>query len=485
MPARLPIGDQALALLYHARAATPFRSEDGESCASIPANLDSRQVLPLRSAAFRDWVTANFYAEYETAPSPAAYQSTVRTLEARARYGEFRSRKVDIRIGLEGDPFLPSKIMLDLANASGDLVEITSQGWRITDNLSHPFRQSAATLPLPLPIESTTASHESFDAFTELFGLGESVRPRTLAWIAAAVRPTGPYPMLVIRGPAGSGKSLLARALRAIVDPSAAPLRRLPPSDREVLQLAFQSWMLAFDPVHRVSSKIADALSAISSGDTLEMAQPDSRQPRVFQVSRPILLVAPSDENERTWAPPRSFSNRTLAINLEPIAAQRAEAALWSEFEALRPVLVAALADTVSTALRRIRDIDLKNVARFPDGAAWVAAAAPALGLTESIAANALTDPDAIWIGANPLRDAIYALLGRGSSWIGDPADLLRQLRAMAPLAALPANPRALVQALSGIAGIELRASKGARRESIFTVARAVDAPKYVARVRL
>ena len=80
--------DQTQALLYHARAATPFCSEDGEPCASVPSTVDSRRVLALRSASFRDWLTANFYSEYETAPSIAAFRAALRMLEARARYGE-------------------------------------------------------------------------------------------------------------------------------------------------------------------------------------------------------------------------------------------------------------------------------------------------------------------------------------------------------------------------------------------------------------
>ncbi len=82
MPKRLPQSDQTAALLYHARSATPFCSEDGQFLASVPSSFDSRHVLPLRSAAFRDWLIANFYAEFENAPSPDAIRSALRTLEA-------------------------------------------------------------------------------------------------------------------------------------------------------------------------------------------------------------------------------------------------------------------------------------------------------------------------------------------------------------------------------------------------------------------
>src|SRR5258708_6216658 len=169
--------DQAQALLYHARAATPFSSEDGEAFASVPAGVDSRRVLPLRSAAFRDWLINNFYGEYNAAPSVGAFRDALVALEARARYGESPAQKVNCRLGFEGNPFLPSKIFLDLANDSGELVEITSKGWHITDNLQHSFRQSSRTLPIPSPI----ADRQPLSAFAGLFRLACENRTRAFA----------------------------------------------------------------------------------------------------------------------------------------------------------------------------------------------------------------------------------------------------------------------------------------------------------------
>jgi putative DNA primase/helicase len=456
-----PPPNQPRALLYHARSATPFSSQGGQPCASIPSP-DSRRVLPLRSADFRDWLTANYYSEFEAAPSSLALRAVLRTLEARAKYGDSPSQKVDHRIGFEGDPYAPSKVFLDLANAAGEILEITSQGWTITDNLRQSFRHSPGMQALPSPPANPQSPIPNpLSGLATLFHLTPAAQTRTLFWLASALRPIGPYPILVLRGPASSGKSVLARALRTLIDPSAAPLRRLPIRDRELLQLALRNWILVFDHVHRIPIKISEALCAISSGEAIETAQPDYRDNTLAEVARPIILVAPLDEAQSPWTPTRSLSNRTLTIDLAPIAAPRSEAAVSSDFEALRAPALATLADAVSTALRYVRDIQLENIARFSDSVAWAAAAAPALDLDPAAIVEAVSHPDSMWIGTDPLRDTLYALLRPNTNWSGDTASLLAQLRAIAPLATLPSTPKGLAQALARIPGIIVSKSKG------------------------
>ena len=47
-----------------------------------------------------------------------------------------------------------------------------------------------------------------------------------VAWLLAALRPRGPYPLLAISGEQGSAKTVLCKLLKALVDPNAAPVRR-------------------------------------------------------------------------------------------------------------------------------------------------------------------------------------------------------------------------------------------------------------------
>ena len=370
------------------------------------------------------------------------------------------------------------------------ILQITPHGWNIIDNLGHSFRQSPSTLPLPVPqpaANNPEPATGALDEFGKLFHLSPTAHTRVFTWLIAALRPIGPYPILVLRGPASSGKSTLARALRVLIDPSTAPLRRLPERDRELLQLALQNWILVFDQVHRVPIKISEALCAIASGDALEVAQPDARDAALVEVARPMILIAPLDEAQAPWNPPRSLANRSLTVDLAPIAAPRPESAVWSSIEALRAPALAVLADAVSMALQRIRDIDLGNIVRFPDCAAWAAAAAPVLSLDATVITEAVTNPDSVWIGTDPLRDTLYTLLRPSRSWSGDATALLTDLRALAPLATLPSTPKGLALALARIPGITVSTGKGARGQrtlSIFDATQKGEVDHGTSRIR-
>jgi hypothetical protein len=480
MPARIPPSDQARALLFHARAATPFPSANGELCASVPSSIDSRRVFPLRSAEFRDWLTANYYSEFERAPSASAFRSVLRTLEACARHGDLPAQKIDYRLSFEGDRFTPSRIILNLANANGENVEINSHGWNLATNFQHCFREFTSTLPLPAP-QQTVPGNDALTRMAELFRLSPANRVRVFTWIAATLRPVGPYPVLVLTGPTASGKSVFARALRALLDPSTVPLRRLPARDRELLQVAFQNWILAFDQIERIPSRISQALCAISSGDALEVAQPDYRDPVVFQLARPVILIAPKDETQPAWTPSRTLSNRTLSIDFPSLAAPRPEAAIWSAFEALRPALLGTLCTAVATALYRIRDIDLAHVARFSDCAAWAAAAAPALGLEQSAIVETLRDPNSMWTGSDPLRAAIHALLDQSTVWTGDATAFLGQLGAAVPFAPLPTTPKGLSQLLTRFPELRVTRSRGTHGQRILSIEKNTGASQTAA----
>ena len=160
--------NQSLRLLKNASGAQPFRSEHGQPCVSVGKSVGNtagaQTIFPIRSAGFRDWLTNNFFNETESVPSNDAMRATVRTLEAQARYTEFPVRKLNHRIAYDGDPLLPTRIAIDLANSSGEVLEITSRGWTVGETLRYAFRESNSTQALPRPESSQDSSNDSNEA---------------------------------------------------------------------------------------------------------------------------------------------------------------------------------------------------------------------------------------------------------------------------------------------------------------------------------
>jgi len=92
-----------------------------------------------------------------------------------------------------------------------------------------------------------------------------------VAWLLAALRSGGPYPLLAVSGEQGSAKTVLSKLLRALVDPNAAPVRALPREERELMIAANNGHLLAFDNLSGLPAWLSDALCRLASGGSFAL----------------------------------------------------------------------------------------------------------------------------------------------------------------------------------------------------------------------
>jgi hypothetical protein len=432
--------EQTDLLFKHAnRQASAFSSPEGQAWASISIEgIDGHQVWPVRSPRFRDWLASSFFKEHDVMPHRRPLLDAIRMFESLAHTSEVKDSSVVHRVKSRGNEFYPEAILLDLGNAAGEVVEIRTHGWSIDTGFNF-FRHSRGDRALPVP-QAATGDQRPLTALRHLLGIHDEVQWTALAaWLAATLRPTGPYPILILSGPPACGKTTLARMLRALVDPCTAPLLPLPDSPRALLQMAWHYSILAFDEVPRLSDQIATTLARIASGTGYGYNDPhDRREPLLTEVKRPIILTIPSGTPMH-----RALASSSIVLELPKIATQRrrAESDLWTRFASLHPVVLGSLCSAVSSALARIHEIDSAGYTRFPDAATWAVAAAPALRLTEANIALAL-NPDPY---VSPLTELVRAT---GGSWSGSATDLLTAFRAR-QIPKFPGNPRSLMQRLN------------------------------------
>src|SRR5262249_54004620 len=117
-------------------------------------------------------------------------------------------------------------------------------------------------LPLPVPVAGGMLS--DLRAFINV--PDDDDWKLVVAWLKAAFRPRGPYPILVLNGEQGSAKTTTAKVLRSLVDPNTSPARREPKESRDLMIAAHNSWVIAFDNLSHVPQWLSDDLCRLSTG---------------------------------------------------------------------------------------------------------------------------------------------------------------------------------------------------------------------------
>ena len=143
-------------------------------------------------------------------------------------------------------------------------------------------------LPLPLP-----ARGGSID---ELGAILEPARAGTTScwwspgcWERCAQ--AAPIRCWRISGEQGSAKTVLSKILRALVDPSVAPVRALPREERELFIAANNGHVLAFDNLTGLPPWLSDTLCRLTSGGAFAVRQLYTDQDEVlFAAARPVIL---------------------------------------------------------------------------------------------------------------------------------------------------------------------------------------------------
>jgi hypothetical protein len=417
--------------LFHTAAGTAF--------ADLLIN-GHRETWPIRSKRFRGWLRRRYYQATGGAASPAEIRSTLDLLEARAQF-DGPERAVHVRTAEHA-----GHIYLDLADEQWRAVDIGPDGWRVIGCPPVRFRRPAGMLPLPAPQQG--GSIESLNSFLNLASRDDFVL--IVAWLLAALRPNGPYPLLAISGEQGSAKTVLSKLLKALIDPNAASVRSLSREERELMIAANNGYLLAFDNLSSLPVWLSDALCRLASGGSFAVRRLYSDDEEVlFEAARPILVNGIEEVISRP-----DLGDRAIFLTLAPIEEQqrRPENELWREFEIARPRMLSALLDAVVHGLRTLGFVHLDRLPRMADFALWAAACETALWPAGSFArAYAANRTDAIegLIEADPVATCVRELMAERSTWTGRAADLLRAGavagdEAWTKSAGWPKTPRAL-----------------------------------------
>ena len=403
-------------LIDIARPEDLFHTPVGTAFADIMID-GHRETWPIRSKRFRAFLRRSHYQATGEAASAAEIRSALDLLEARAQF-DGPERPVHIRTAEHA-----GHIYLDLADEHWRAVDIGPEGWRVIGSPPVRFRRPAGMLPLPVPERG--GSVEALNSFLNLAGRNDFVL--IVAWLLAALRSGGPYPLLAISGEQGSAKTVLSKLLKALIDPNAAPVRSFSREERELMIAANNGYLLAFDNLSGLPVWLSDALCRLATGGSFAVRQLYTDDEEIlFDAARPILLNGIEELVSRP-----DLGDRAIFLTLAPVGEpqRRPESELWREFAIARPRILGALLDAVVHGLRAIGRVHLDRLPRMADFALWATACETALWpagtFARAYAANRRAAIESI-IEADPIATCVRAIMVDRTIWTGSATELLR-----------------------------------------------------------
>ena len=173
--------------LFHTTEHEAFATFDWHGCKQTWA-IDSRE--------FRRYLEYLFHSRSRKVPSANAVKDACNVLKGQACF-EGSEREVFTRIA-EHD----GAIYFDLANDKWQVVKVDVSGWEVVDNPPVKFRRARGMRPLPTPVHGG-----SVDDLRAFINVDAEQWPLFVGGILGAMRPKGPFPVIVLSGEHGSAKT--------------------------------------------------------------------------------------------------------------------------------------------------------------------------------------------------------------------------------------------------------------------------------------
>lgn len=433
---------QATKLMSFAQQIELFHNAESQCFAAVPVG-GHKEILNLRSGAFRDWLAHEFWRREGVMPSSQALQDAIYGLSGKARFDE-SPVEIHLRVAEAA-----GVIYLDLCDDSWRVIRISRDGWTIVNDAPVKFRRTRGMTALPEPQRGG-----SIAALRNFINIKDESWPLVITWLVSTFRPNKPFPILALHGEQGSAKSTTARVLRSLIDPNRAALRSEPRDERDLMITATNSWLVTLDNLSRVPTWLSDSLCRLSTGSGFSTRELYSNSDEIlFEAMRPILINGIEELSTRS-----DLLDRTLLVSLPTIPdhRRRTETEFWREFETARPSILGALLDAVSGALREYNSVLPARLPRMADFAQWATAAESSLGLAEGAFLDAYTGnrtaSNDLALEASPVAAALLPFVEAEGCWTGTSSELLGELnrRTRDDLQRQPGWPKAS-NSLSGI----------------------------------
>ena len=270
------------------------------------------------------------------------------------------------------------RLYIDLADKSGQFIEVSRGGWRILSDADGVFfRRAPGVLALPRPVR--VEADQEWDVWNELRDLlalgGDKNFVLSVGWLLNCLRaPRQPYAALAVSGEQNSGKTEKSKLLRALIDPNVMAVADKPQDARELAIQAKNRFVLGFDNLSGIPHWLGDALCRIVTDGAFSARKLHTDdEEALFSAKRPLLINGIEDFMGRD-----DFKRRCLFVSIPRVEKRLPVRTIWARFERLAPRVLGLLLNCVSAAIANCEAeevVSLDAGAGFADLAQWIAGA--------------------------------------------------------------------------------------------------------------
>lgn len=354
------------------------------------------------------------------------------------------------------------QVFYDLAQDEGWVVKLTGGEPSLIPNSEavdcDKFRQPESMLPMVTPIFSKEWKADLIklqpyintdkSSFVILLGY--------LTYLIAHPKSKGvPYPILVIQGQQGSGKSFFCNnVIRALIDPNASASLRLPKRDQDLAIQLENTFLAVYDNLRGFNKDFSDLFAQVATKTSFSIRQHHSYDELVSkELHAPLVFngihnfIKESDLAERCF--------RVVLQVMKP-ENRKTESQLKEEFSALQPHIMGALFTLTAKAMEVVKTCESKYPARIMDFSLWLAAIEKVYNFPEGKLQKAYlsnvkatmasgTEDDSLTLGLQKLLS-----LQPNKVWKGSATELLNELKEHDSPYHLPKSAGALSQRIKG-----------------------------------
>lgn len=407
---------------------------DGDTAYATVAIKGQLRHVAVHDRALTEWVQHTLVQKGRSALSEPQMKQVQNTLGGEARY-QGPEHAVYLRVAPDDQTF-----WIDLGTTPDQYVHVTAQGWQLHPEAPVRFRRPTDMRALPVPVAGGRIA--SLRPFVNTTDHGFWV---IVAFMLAALRPRGPYPILELTGEMGSAKSTTARLVAALVDPTKSPLRGAIRDEQQLAVAAKHRHLVVLDNLSTISAHLSDSLCRMATGGSYSARKLYSDTDEItVDLCRPCVINGITALAERS-----DLADRAWSVELQALSPQKrqSESDYWVALDQQLPMIFGALLDGLVAALANHQTVTLTNPGRLVDAERWVAAAetgvhVPAHTFAQSLRSSKVEVVWRVLDADRTLWDGLTRLPFQSGVWQGSVSELHAAIRYVG-------SPRDLGQALA------------------------------------